>query len=243
MIEIIPAIDLKDGKCVRLSQGRDESAVEYSADPIGVARHWEKEGARRLHVVNLDGAFGRASGHLHVLRSISGSVTCPVQYGGGLRTEQDVEDAFKAGAEKIILGTLAIEQPDLLVRCLARFGPGRIVVSLDARKGNVATRGWLTETGRSLLDTARKMKNIGVSQIIYTDIARDGMMSGPDLVNLELLAMICSGVIVSGGISSADDVLELVGLRLPALKGVIIGKALYERKILLRSLIEQVAAC
>ena len=241
MIEIIPAIDLKGGKCVRLSQGRDESAVEYSADPVGIAHHWEEEGARRLHVVNLDGAFGRTSRHLEILRAIARSVSCAIQYGGGLRTEADVEQAFKAGAERAVLGTVAIEQPDLLARCLVRFGPGRILVSLDARKGKVATHGWLSQTESSVVDAARKMKTLGVQQIITTDIARDGMLSGPDMVTIGSLAIFTSGIFISGGISSEDDVRDLVSLRLRALKGVIIGKALYEGKIHLRSLIDQVA--
>ena len=240
MMDIIPAIDLKGGKCVRLSQGRDDSAIEYSADPVGVAQHWEAEGARLLHVVNLDGAFGRESGNLDILRLIAKKVACRLQYGGGLRTEKDVEEAFKSGAERVILGTLAIEQPDLLLRCLEVFGPGRVVVSLDARKGKVATRGWLSETESSIIDVARKMKQMGVAQIIYTDIARDGMMSGPDLVTLGSLAIFSPRILVSGGIASVEDVHDLVSLHLPALKGVIIGKALYERKIDLPSLIEQV---
>ncbi len=242
-MDIIPAIDLKGGKCVRLLQGREEQATEYSDDPVAVAAEWARQGASRIHVVNLDGAFGRASGHLDIVRRIARGFSGTVQYGGGLRSEADIEQALDAGASKIILGTVALEAPQLLETALSRYGAGRIIVALDARDGNVATRGWKNITEARLTDVARAMSQSGVREILYTDIGRDGMMSGPDTSSLPALAATGVNILVSGGVGSAADVLSLAALRIPAVTGVIIGKALYERTIDLRVLLKEVRSC
>ncbi len=243
-MDIIPAIDLKNGRCVRLLQGWDEATTEYSSDPVAVAQHWQEMGATRIHVVNLDGAFGRASGNLAIVRRIVEQLDADVQFGGGLRTMADVEAAVNTGVSKIVLGTMAIEKPSALSDALLQIGRGKIIVALDALQGKIATKGWTNVTERPVLETAREMEKAGVREILYTDISRDGMMTGPDLVTLRLLAENTKlQIIASGGISSSEDVLALAKSGLKGITGAIIGKALYEGKIDLRQLIEEVRAC
>ncbi len=242
MIDIIPAIDLKGGKCVRLLQGREEAVTQYSDDPLGVAAEWARQGATRIHIVNLDGALGRSSTNLEIVRSISRNVGGVIQYGGGLRSRADIEQALAAGASKVVLGTVSLEQPELLASCLALYGAEKIVVALDAHKGRIATRGWTHLTDASLLDVAGTMKQDGVREILYTDIERDGMMTGPDTGQLKALAAKGPKVIVSGGISSVADVRELAVLGPAGISGVIIGKALYEGRIDLRALVEEASS-
>lgn len=236
-MEIIPAIDVKDGKCVRLLQGREDSGTVYAADPVGVAVRWSSEGARRLHVVNLDGAFGRESKATDILRSIASLTGVNVQFGGGLRSREAIKGAFDAGASSVVLGTVAFEDSDLLSEILREYGPDRIIVAIDALNGNVATRGWTELTGRDVQGAARDLRNAGVREILFTDIGRDGMMSGPDLPTLRSLAKTDLSVIASGGISSLEDVAALLGPGFGHVTGAIIGKALYEGKIVLRSAI------
>ena len=243
-MDIIPAIDLKNGKCVRLLQGRDEATTEYSSDPVAVAERWQELGARRIHVVNLDGAFGRASGNVEIVRRIVAEVEVDVQFGGGLRSMEDVDAAVAAGVHKLVLGTIAIENKPLLADLLRREGGNRIIVALDASKGKVATRGWTEVTDRPVLDMAKEMEEMGVREILYTDISRDGMLNGPDLSTLKLLAERTGlKIIASGGVSNKADVLELARLGLRGITGVIIGKALYEGKIDLRQILEEVRSC
>ena len=236
-MEIIPAIDLKNGKAVRLLQGRDEATTEYSTDPVAVAEEWVMQGAARLHVVNLDGAFGRASGNMEVLRKIAGRVDARIEFGGGLRHKDDIAAALDAGVDKIVLGTVAVEQPDLLAETLGTIGADRVIVAIDAVGGKVATRGWRHVTDQSINDFALQMKESGVTEILYTDIERDGMLSGPDLGGLRLLAATGLHVIASGGVSSTEDVRAIASLQLRAIVGVIVGKALYERRVTVASLI------
>ena len=237
MIEIIPAIDLKGGKCVRLRQGRDEQTQEYSSDPVAVARGWISEGARRLHVVNLDGAFGRESGNLEFLRAIALEKNVSVQYGGGLRTHDAIDAAFAAGAAKVVLGTVAFAGGELLVDTISRHGAERVIVALDALKGKLALKGWTEVTGRNALDAAVAIRRSGVREILFTDIHRDGMMTGPDLRTLAELAGTGLDVIASGGVASADDVRAIIGLKRSNITGVIIGRALYEGAVELPHLI------
>jgi phosphoribosylformimino-5-aminoimidazole carboxamide ribotide isomerase len=238
VMDIIPAVDLKSGKCVRLVQGRDDATTVYSDDPITVARGWVGEGARKLHVVNLDGAFGRESRNLEVLGEICRSIDVVVQFGGGLRTLEAMNEAFGAGAAKIVLGTVAIEDPGLLDAALAQFGAERTIVALDAVEGRVATRGWTVVSDRAVVDVAREILNAGVREILYTDIKRDGMLSGPDISTLGDLASTGLSVIASGGVSSADDIRAIAALRSSSISGVIVGKALYEGRVTFRELME-----
>jgi phosphoribosylformimino-5-aminoimidazole carboxamide ribotide isomerase len=240
--ELIPAIDLKSGKCVRLQEGIASRATEYGSDPIAMAAHWEAQGARWLHLVDLDGAFSGRAVHLDIARSIFQTVKIPVQFGGGLRTLDQVETILKIGAARAILGTVAIEHPEI-VEAAARLFPEAVVVGIDARKGNVALRGWVEQTAVTAAELARRMKNLGINRVIYTDVARDGMLSG---VNLEETENLCraSGirVIASGGVSSSDDVRKIWERRACGIEGVILGMALYERKIDFRELQKQMTS-
>jgi phosphoribosylformimino-5-aminoimidazole carboxamide ribotide isomerase len=238
-MRLIPAIDLKGGKCVRLRQGRDDATTVYSGDPEAVAREWVRQGARDLHIVNLDGAFGRESENLDILRRIAESTTAAVQFGGGLRTREAAIEALSAGADKIVLGTAAVEDPGLVEGLLDSYGAARVIIALDARKGKVVSRGWVEETGEPVLAMAQRMKRLGVREILYTDTSRDGMMEGPDIDTLNELLHVGIGVIASGGIGSMDDLRALKDLHDPGLAGVIIGKALYEGRIDLQSAVKE----
>jgi phosphoribosylformimino-5-aminoimidazole carboxamide ribotide isomerase len=237
-VQIIPAIDLKSGRCVRLRQGRDEATTEYAVDPLAVAREWERQGAQRIHMVNLDGAFGRASDNLEVLRAVAQGVRPALQFGGGLRTLESMETAIAAGASKIVLGTVAVDDPDLLRVALARFGPERIIVALDSVGGKVATRGWTVVTDRSALDLARLLFAAGVREVLSTDVARDGMLGGPNLTELKRLASAGPNILASGGIASVEDVRAIVALGEERITGAIVGKALYEGRVTLPELVE-----
>jgi len=239
-MDIIPAIDLKGGKCVRLRQGRDDATTEYSDDPVAVAEAWARQGAQRLHVVNLDGAFGRSSGNLDILRRIAERVDVRIQYGGGLRSLDAMEEVFSAGAGKAVVGTVAVEDPTLLRDAVRGFGEAKIIVALDAVGGKVATRGWQHMSGESVHDLARRLFAMGIREILYTDIERDGMMTGPDLETLNELAGIGLNVIASGGVSSLEDVLRIQALGQRLITGVIVGKALYEGRIDLKELLSTV---
>ena len=237
VLEIIPAIDLKAGRCVRLQQGRDDATTEYSTDPVAVAKEWVRQGARRLHVVNLDGAFGRTSANMDVIASIARSVDAVVQCGGGLRTLEAVKHALDLGVGKVVLGTAALEDPALVSEILRQFGADRIIVALDGKGGNVVTRGWLTGTGRSVIEVAGEMKQSGVAEILYTDVERDGMLTGPDIETLKQLADAGPAVIASGGVGSRADLDRLYALGRAEIAGVIIGKALYEGRLKLDELL------
>jgi phosphoribosylformimino-5-aminoimidazole carboxamide ribotide isomerase len=237
MMEIIPAIDVKEGMCVRLQQGREDSGTVYAADPVAVALRWTEEGAQRLHVVNLDGAFGRESKATDILRGIVSLTGVRVQYGGGLRSREAIKGAFEAGASSVVLGTVAFEDGDLLAETLREYGPERVIVAIDALNGNVATRGWKELTGKDVHEAARDLRAVGVREILCTDISRDGMMNGPDLLTLAGLSKSGLSVIASGGISSLEDVGALLRPGNEHITGAIIGKALYEGKIVLRSAI------
>jgi len=236
-MEIIPAIDLKRSKCVRLRQGRDDAVTEYSSDPIAVASRWVEEGARRLHIVNLDGAFGRSSGNLDILRGIAEKTGVSVQFGGGLRSIEAIREAFDAGASKVVLGTFALQDFTAVPGILEETGPERCIIALDTVEGMVTTHGWTNVTDMDVMDVARRLEILGVREVLQTDVARDGMMSGPDLKTLKALGTVAMDVIASGGISCVADVSNIIGLNQSNITGVIIGRALYEGTIDLRSLI------
>jgi phosphoribosylformimino-5-aminoimidazole carboxamide ribotide isomerase len=234
--EIIPAIDLKGGKCVRLQEGVASRSTEYSDDPLSMALYWQEQGATRLHLVDLDGAFCGESAHLILAKSIFQSLIIPVQFGGGLRTLDHIKGILDLGAERAILGTIAVEHPELVEEAV-KLHPHSIVVGIDARGGRVALRGWLDQTAHSAVELALSMKRLGVERIIYTDVSRDGMLSGVNIQETEKL----SGetgikVIASGGVSSVEDVCKLWERRGAGIEGVILGRALYEKKINLKEL-------
>ncbi len=226
---IIPAIDLRGGRCVRLSQGQASAETVYSENPVKIAKRWYDEGAEMLHIVNLDAALNQDdTENLKALEDILYEVNIPVQFGGGVRKIDDVRRLDDLGATRIVIGTTAIENPALLEHIIDEFG-STIVVGIDAREGKVALRGWEKLSDINPVDFAQKVAEMGVERIVYTDIARDGMLSG---INLEATREIAelSGlkVTASGGVASLDDISALKELEASGVDSVIIGKALYE---------------
>ncbi len=226
-MDVIPAIDLLAGRCVRLYQGDYAQSQTFDENPVAVARQWAEGGAAILHVVDLDGAKAGQPVNLAAIEAIVRAVDMPVQVGGGLRDRDSVARLLDLGVQRIILGTVAVEQPDLVPQLCAEF-PGRIVVGIDARKGQVATRGWLETSTVMAPELAQRMAAQGVAAIIYTDIHRDGTMQGPNLEALrELAAQVSVPIIASGGVSSVTDLLNLLALESLGVTGAIVGRALY----------------
>lgn len=232
---IFPAIDLRRGRCVRLRQGRAEAETVYDDDPAAVACRWVAEGAQWLHVVNLDGAFGDADSgmgqpiNLQRLAEIREAVpSTPIQFGGGVRSVADVERSLALGATRVILGTVAVAQPAVVSEAIECLGPERIVVGIDARGGQVATHGWRQTSETTAVALGQAMRQQGVLRVVYTDIARDGMLSG---VNVEATAALARAtglrVIASGGVASVVDVRRLKARAVDGIEGVIVGQALY----------------
>jgi phosphoribosylformimino-5-aminoimidazole carboxamide ribotide isomerase len=227
---LYPAIDIMGGKAVRLVQGRFEDATTYHDDPLEAARSWVDAGARYLHVVDLDGAKEGEPRSLEHLRRIAEGTGVPVQYGGGLRTVEAVRSALEAGAERVVVGTAAFRDVDFLDETLATFGP-RVAVGVDARGGNVATSGWTETMSLPATDAIERLRARGVGAFVYTSVDRDGGLEGPDLDEVRRVADAVRGrFIYSGGIGGLDDLTALASLRQVNLSGVIVGKALYERK-------------
>jgi phosphoribosylformimino-5-aminoimidazole carboxamide ribotide isomerase len=235
---VIPAIDLKNGSCVRLVQGRQTDVTVYDANPVDMAKRFAGAGARMIHVVDLDGAFrGGESPNRAVVKKIVEAVDVPIEFGGGIRSIDDVQQLCDVGVSRIVLGTVAVESPDLLRKLVARF-PERICVGIDARNGVATTHGWETETQIEALSLARSVVNCGIQRIIYTDVARDGMLTGPNIEQTVALARAANvHVTASGGVSSLDDVKRLRDAGEPLLDSVIVGKALYEQKFKLEDAI------
>ena len=246
LFDIYPAIDLRHGQVVRLELGDPLRQTVFGDDPAATARRWFAAGATWLHVVNLDGAFAEAGqANWAALRAIAAAGGARVQFGGGLRTVDDVAAALAVGVDRVVLGTAALESPDLLAAAVAAFGAARVAVGIDARDGRVRVRGWQTETDRSPLDVALAAREAGARTIIYTDIARDGVLSGVNGAATAALAA-ASGldVIASGGARDVADVAQLAALAAAAapgrLVGVIIGRALYDGRIDLREVLVRV---
>ncbi|MEG3436272.1 1-(5-phosphoribosyl)-5-[(5-phosphoribosylamino)methylideneamino]imidazole-4-carboxamide isomerase [Pannus brasiliensis CCIBt3594] len=230
-MEVLPAIDILEGKCVRLYQGDYQQSRVFNENPVTVALQWVEQGATRLHLVDLDGAKEGKSVNLPTIEAIVRAVDIPVQVGGGLRDVAGASNLFNIGVEYAILGTIAVENPDLVSELSQRF-PKRILVGIDARGGKVATRGWLETSEVEAIDLARRMASRGVAGIIYTDIHRDGTLTGPNLPALrELAEAIEIPVIASGGVSSLTDLLSLLGLESIGVTGVIVGRALYTGEV------------
>jgi phosphoribosylformimino-5-aminoimidazole carboxamide ribotide isomerase len=229
-VNLYPAIDVLGGKAVRLVKGDFDARKVYDEDPLSAAEGWVRAGARLLHVVDLDGARDGAPVNLDHLRRIAGELGVPVQFGGGLRSLRAVSDALDAGAERVILGTAAFTDPTLLEQALAEW-PGRVLVSVDVRGGRVATAGWTETIDLTAEDVLARLWERGASELVYTNVDRDGMLGGPDLEEVDYVARAVSGSFVySGGIGELSDLEGLVSLRAPSLTGVIVGKALYEQR-------------
>ncbi len=229
---LIPAIDLKNGQCVRLKQGRMSDATVYGDDPAAMAEHWLAQGARRLHLVDLDGAFAgrpRNLGAIAAILEVTQEAEVPVQLGGGIRDLDTIERYLDMGVSYVIIGTAAVKNPGLVQDACVAF-PGHVLVGLDAKDGKVATDGWSKITGHDVTDLARKFEDYGVEAIIYTDIGRDGMLSG---VNIEATARLARSldvcqVIASGGLASLADVEALCAIAEEGVMGAITGRAIYE---------------
>lgn len=224
---IIPAVDIKGGKCVRLRQGRQDAETVFSDDPVAMAERWAKQGAELIHVVDLDGAFSKTPQNRNAIKRILKSIDIPIQLGGGIRDEQTAEAYLKLGIEKIIVGTEAIKNP-VWVKRMAERHPGRVVVGIDARKGRVAIEGWTENTEIDAVELARRFEGCGLSHINFTDIHRDGMQTGPNIEETRKLAeSINTPVVASGGVATIQDIHNLLALEAYGVIGVITGKALY----------------
>lgn len=230
---IFPAIDLKDGQCVRLVQGKLENKTVYSDDPANVACYFQKKGARWLHIVDLDGAFSGNPQNAAAIKAIAAAIDIPFQVGGGLRTCEDVERLLELGATRVIIGTSAFK-PGFMAQLLQRFGSERILLGLDAKNNKVAVKGWVEDSSMTALEFGRQMKALGIETAVYTDIARDGLLQGPNLASIEEMARMSGlNIIASGGVTSVADIGALKSLEPFGVAGAVIGKALYDGKILL----------
>ena len=232
---IIPAIDLKEGRCVRLEQGLMEKDTVYSDDPAAQARIWQEQGGELLHIVDLDGAFAGVPKNRETIAAIVAALDIPTELGGGIRDLKTIEAYLDLGITRVILGTVAKENPQLVAEACRLF-PGRIVVGIDAKDGKVAVRGWADVTEKRATELAREMEGFGVEAIIYTDIARDGMMQGPNIeATRQLAESISIPVIASGGVSSLKDLENLMAVESSGVVGVITGKAIYTGALDLRA--------
>jgi phosphoribosylformimino-5-aminoimidazole carboxamide ribotide isomerase len=224
---VIPAIDIKGGKCVRLLQGRADAQTVFSEDPVAVARRWATEGARLIHVIDLDGALEKKPRNVDLIREILATVEIPLQVGGGIRNMDSIGRYLELGVARVIIGTEAIRNPQLVKDACRRF-PERVMVGIDARDGRVAVEGWTETTTVEAIDLARRFEDQGVAAINFTDIHRDGMQTGPNLEETgRLAAAIHVPVIASGGVATLEDIRNLLPLEKLGVVGVITGKALY----------------
>ncbi len=235
MIELIPAIDIIDGKCVRLSKGEYDSKKVYNENPLEVAKEFEANGLKRLHVVDLDGAASKHIVNYRTLEQLAGHTSLTIDFGGGIKTDDDLHIAFDSGAQMVTLGSIAIKNPELFERWLKTYGNERIILGADAKNGKIAVSGWKEESETELMDFLARYITKGVSKVLCTDISRDGMMEGPatDLYREIMQAHPDIHLIASGGVSNIDDIYRLNEAGIPA---VVFGKAIYEGRIRLKEL-------
>ena len=237
---IIPAVDIKNGKCVRLLQGRMNDDTVYSDDPAAMAAKWERLGAQMIHVIDLDGAFSKSPQNVSVISKIAQTVQVPIQLGGGIRKEQTVAMYLEMGIRRVIIGTEAINRPEFVKRICKTY-PDQIIVGIDARNGKVAIDGWTQTTHVEAVDLARAFEDCGVAAINFTDIQRDGMQTGPNLEATRQLAEAVSiPVVASGGVSSIQDIKNVLALERFGVIGVIVGKALYSGELDLKAALKMV---
>lgn len=235
---VIPAIDLRDGRCVRLVQGEISSEIVYSDQPVEVAKMWENIGAPRLHLVDLDGAFAGKPKNLGIIQEILRNVQIPLQVGGGIRSLDAVEKILNLGVDRVILGTAAILSPELVAKCVQEFGE-HVAVGIDSRDGLVAIEGWEATVEMTVFQLAEKIAALGVKRVIFTDTRRDGTLRGPNLEATKRLAETTGlKVIASGGVSSLEDLQQLKGLEISGVEGIIMGKALYSGAVHLKDALQ-----
>ncbi len=228
---IFPAIDLKNGQCVRLFKGDMNQATIFNSSPKNQAQEFEKSGFKFLHIVDLDGAIAGESRNEESVKEILSAIKIPTQLGGGIRNLEQIEKWLNLGVSRVILGTIAAKNPELVIEACKKF-PGKIVIGIDAKNGFVATEGWVETSEISVLELAKKFEDCGVSAIIYTDISRDGTLSGADLEGTKKLAQSLKiPVIASGGVSNFDDVLKIKDLEKDGVIGAIVGRAIYDKKV------------
>jgi phosphoribosylformimino-5-aminoimidazole carboxamide ribotide isomerase len=236
-MDIIPAVDIKDGRCVRLYQGDYEMETVFSDDPVAVAMKWQSLGARRLHIVDLDGAASGSLKNLNIVTGIVSTLVIPAQVGGGIRQMETIEELLRLGVERVILGTAAAENPELVQQACKRFNQS-IIIGIDARDGRLSTRGWKQETKLGAIDFARRMAELGARRFIYTDINRDGTLTEPNFAAIfELVDAIRYPVIASGGVSSLNHLKLLKKL---GVEGAIVGKALYTGAVNLKQALDEI---
>ncbi|MGN0505773.1 MAG: 1-(5-phosphoribosyl)-5-[(5-phosphoribosylamino)methylideneamino]imidazole-4-carboxamide isomerase [Lachnospiraceae bacterium] len=232
-MRLYPAIDIKNGQCVRLRQGVFQDTTVYSSEPFQIAKQFEADGAEYIHVVDLDGALLGTGANEEALAEILKNVHIPVETGGGIRTLRDIEQRLNLGVKRVILGTKAVESAGFVKEALLRFGADKIVIGIDAKDGMVAVQGWETVSSMEAVKLAMQMKELGVKTIIYTDIAKDGMLTGPNLSQTKRLVEATGiDIIASGGVSSMEDLEALLRL---GVEGTILGKAIYEKRVDLKS--------
>jgi phosphoribosylformimino-5-aminoimidazole carboxamide ribotide isomerase len=233
-VKIIPAIDLKNGRCVRLLQGKEDQETVYGEDPVETALSFEEQGAEQIHLVDLDGAFRGESKNLEQVERIAQAVKVPLELGGGIRSLDDISRVFDLGVNFVIIGTIAAKNPKVLEEAIQKF-ENQLILGLDAKDGKVAVSGWVEVTEFSDEEFANQWKQHGINRVIYTDISRDGMLTGPNLSSLRRMA-IATGlkITASGGVSSLDDLKQLAELERDGVDEVIVGKAIYERQLDLR---------
>lgn len=231
---IYPAIDIKDGQCVRLIQGKLDDKTVYSNHPGDMARSFQDQGAKWLHIVDLDGAFVGQPKNLGAIKKIADSIAIPFQVGGGLRTADDVRKVLDMGASRVIIGTKAVTSPDFIANLLQEFGPEKIILGIDAHDGLVKVEGWVTNSAITAIELGRQMKSLGIEMAVFTDISRDGLLQGPNITAIkEMAAKTQLHIIASGGVSSMNNISDLRAVEELGVKGAIIGKALYDGKITL----------
>lgn len=228
--EVIPAVDILDGKCVRLEKGDYSKVTVYSDDPLSMAKKWQDQGYKRIHLVDLDGAREGVPKNIALIKKIASSLSVPVQVGGGIRQLDTIKELFDSGTDRVILGTVAFENLSFIKTVSGLFA-GRIAVSIDAKKDIVLTKGWLEATTLKAADAARKLVSMGIKRFVYTDVSRDGMMSGPNFSGIKRFASSTgASVIASGGVTTQKDIDKLSGLG-KNVEGCIVGRALYEGSI------------
>ena len=228
-MKLFPAIDIRNGQCVRLRQGQFHDVEVYSHVPVKVAKSFEAAGAAHIHIVDLDGALAGHSVNEEIIREIVQAVSIPVEVGGGIRTAKDIENKLNLGVRRVIIGTRAVEDPQFVKECIRNFGADKIVIGIDAKNGMVATDGWEKLSSYNAVQLAQVMESIGVKTVIYTDIAKDGMLSGPNIEHTrEMVLRTGLDIIASGGVSCMKDLDDLNSI---PVYGVVIGKALYENRI------------
>lgn len=236
-MRLYPAIDIKDGQCVRLKKGLFNEVTVYSDQPYTIAESFERDGASYIHTVDLDGALKGRSVNAETIRQIVKSVSLPVELGGGIRTLANIEEVLDLGVARAIIGTRAVENPDFIRDAIKQFGPEHIVVGIDAKDGRVAIEGWEKLSDQTALSMALAMKDMGVQTIVYTDISKDGMLAGPNVAQTKLLSdQTGIDIIASGGVSCMQD---LENINEAGIHGAIIGKALYEHKVILKEAVNR----